>query len=202
MKCSNITRQWIRRSYELNIETRSLLYDRRHGDTDRDGTRGHAERTVAHRQSSVARSFGNIAVMANDSVSAVTIHLPHWLTGAVWRIWIQKPCWDLRLRQYNIRSEEAEIFVSVRGGDVEKMLHLFERRDASPFDRDAKSRSLLYVSNWNKTTPPLCWQDLTSNSTLLLSISQLFANGCWRWASTSAWTRIQEMACKIALHAL
>lgn len=128
----------------------------RYGDNDGCGTSGDAKRTAAGRQVPVASSSGNIAVLSNDSVCTVTIHLPRWLTGAVWRFWMRKPCWDLRLRQYNIRSEEADIFVSVRGGDVEKMLLLFERRDASPFDRDANGRSLLYVSNWKKTAP-FCW---------------------------------------------
>ncbi|SPO07598.1 uncharacterized protein DNG_10293 [Cephalotrichum gorgonifer] len=84
--------------------------------------------------------------MSNDSACTVTIHLPNWLTGAIWRFWMRKTCWDLRVRQYNIRSEEAEIFASVRDGDVEKMLLLFERRDASPFDRDANGKSLLYYA--------------------------------------------------------
>lgn len=125
----------------------------RYGDDNRGGTSSDSKRTSTCRQVPVASSFGNIAVMSNDSACTVTIHLPQWLTGAVWRFWMRKPCWDLRLRQYNIRSEEADIFVSVRSGDVEKMLLLLEQRAASPFDCDANGRSLLYVSNQKKTAP-------------------------------------------------
>lgn len=54
--------------------------------------------------------------------------------------------WNIHCRVYNVVPDDAEIVRMVRHGDRMGVMRLFSSRAASPFDKTANRRSLLYVS--------------------------------------------------------
>ncbi|SPO05483.1 uncharacterized protein DNG_08170 [Cephalotrichum gorgonifer] len=147
-------RDWIGQIYDMNAKTLSLLLEMRQSKEDSKTTKPDITGTHSSvrskrrskslsRQPSMARAFGHLSVKSHDSVCTITVKLPYWLMGTVWRLRMRLA---FSFRHYNIRSEEADIFTSIRGGDLEKMRLLFSKGDASPFDLDSHGRSLIYYA--------------------------------------------------------
>lgn len=80
-------------------------------------------------------------------VFAARIHLP-------WRL-IQKACelsveraisgWQLNIRVYNVVPESSLVFRYAKEGDATGLRELFKNGHASPFDRDIRGHSTIWV---------------------------------------------------------
>lgn len=73
---------------------------------------------------------------------------PNWITRAAWSIAssISTSGFDVRLRAYSVVSEDSPVIELAKCGDIAGLLHLFDRKVASPFDMTEEGFSLLDVS--------------------------------------------------------
>lgn len=76
------------------------------------------------------------------------IQLPSWMSQAVYDIQFNTTMysWSFACQSYNIISPESDIVQTIQRGDKDGVLKLFDTRMASPFDKDHRGYSLLYVS--------------------------------------------------------
>lgn len=77
------------------------------------------------------------------------VQLPAWMSRAVWEVqlcWSIAGGWQQSLRTFSVRSQQSAIFTIVNKGDVNTMMGMFGKGEASPLDRDEQGASLLYVS--------------------------------------------------------
>ncbi|KAK3322062.1 hypothetical protein B0H66DRAFT_553201 [Apodospora peruviana] len=75
---------------------------------------------------------------------------PSWLSMRVWETEWRTACsgWQqfATYRCYNVRPANSKVFKCITDGRTDDLLSLFQMREASPFDRDHKGRSLLYYA--------------------------------------------------------
>ncbi|OIW29111.1 hypothetical protein CONLIGDRAFT_645249 [Coniochaeta ligniaria NRRL 30616] len=81
----------------------------------------------------------------SDSQHYVQIRLPNWLTRKAWDIIATNSYsgFKFHLRAYSIVPWDAPVFWYARNGDINGMLDLFDKRLASPFDRDEYGDTLI-----------------------------------------------------------
>lgn len=75
------------------------------------------------------------------------LQVPKWLSTSVYEF-MSAPAiagWTYSYRIYNIIPDDSEIIKKIASGDLIGVREMFSNRDASPFDRNAAGRSLLYV---------------------------------------------------------
>ncbi|KAI8281148.1 hypothetical protein K4K59_008338 [Colletotrichum sp. SAR11_240] len=79
----------------------------------------------------------------------VAVQLPAWISRAVWEVqlcWSIAGGWQQSLRTFSVRSQQSAIFTIVNKGDVNAMMSMFSKGEASPLDRDEQGASLLYYA--------------------------------------------------------
>lgn len=78
----------------------------------------------------------------------VEFRTPAWLINKAWEARSIKACsgWTFHLRIHNILPYDSKAFEYARVGNVKGLQTLFERREASPFDRTEGGYTLLHVS--------------------------------------------------------
>ncbi|KAI8161989.1 hypothetical protein KHU50_008007 [Colletotrichum sp. SAR 10_65] len=79
----------------------------------------------------------------------VAVQLPAWISRAVWEVqlcWSIAGGWQQSLRSFSVRSQRSAIFSVVNEGDVNAMMGMFSKGEASPLDRDEQGASLLYYA--------------------------------------------------------
>ncbi|CAG7557100.1 unnamed protein product [Fusarium equiseti] len=76
------------------------------------------------------------------------VQWPSWLSSSVYELQSSPTgCgWMYSYRVYNIVSSDSDIVKRITKGDKAGVLDLFNKRQASPFDKDEKGRSLLYYA--------------------------------------------------------
>ncbi|KZL85574.1 hypothetical protein CI238_04572, partial [Colletotrichum incanum] len=80
---------------------------------------------------------------------SLSLQLPAWISGAVWEIqvcWSMTGGWQQSLRSFSVRSKHSAIFAVVKKGDVQGMMAMFSKGEASPLDRDENGSTLLYYA--------------------------------------------------------
>ncbi|GKT64884.1 ankyrin repeat-containing protein [Colletotrichum tofieldiae] len=85
----------------------------------------------------------------NRNEWSLSLQLPAWISEAVWEIqvcWSMTGGWQQSLRSFSVRSRHSAIFAVVRKGDVEGMMAMFSKGEASPLDRDENGSTLLYYA--------------------------------------------------------
>ncbi|KAJ4271366.1 hypothetical protein NW762_000068 [Fusarium torreyae] len=92
--------------------------------------------------------FGRFAMAYTTSTGAwqAYIQWPSWLSSSVYELQSSPTCggWTYNYRVYNIISSDSEILRRIKKGDKGGVLELFNKRHASPFDKDEEGHSLLY----------------------------------------------------------
>ncbi|KAH7005627.1 hypothetical protein EDB82DRAFT_490745 [Fusarium venenatum] len=80
------------------------------------------------------------------------LRLPSWMSQAVYDIQFNTAfySWSFACQSYNIISPESDIVQTIRRGDKNGVLKLFDTHMASPFDKDHRGYSLLYFAAQNK----------------------------------------------------
>lgn len=75
------------------------------------------------------------------------VQWPSWLSSSVYELQSAPTGsgWMYTYRVYNIISSNSEIIQRIKEGDKAGVLELFNKRQASPFDKDENGYSLLYV---------------------------------------------------------
>ncbi|KAJ4004321.1 hypothetical protein NW766_011625 [Fusarium irregulare] len=76
------------------------------------------------------------------------VQWPSWLSSSVYEVQSSPTgCgWMYSYRVYNIVSSDSDIIKRIEKGDKAGVLDLFNKRQASPFDKDENGHSLLYKS--------------------------------------------------------
>lgn len=75
------------------------------------------------------------------------IQLPSWWSQSIYEV-VSAPAmsgWNYSYRVYNTIPRDSEIITRVQNGDMPGVIELFRARKASPFDKDDRGHSLLYV---------------------------------------------------------
>jgi len=93
--------------------------------------------------------IGTISISTtSDNSSFVAIAVPPpWLRSLLaWSLTVSHHLQQFNIRYYNTRPNTSDIFTRVKSKDLSGMLHLFQNRCASPFDRDEDGLTLLHVS--------------------------------------------------------
>ena len=75
-----------------------------------------------------------------------------WFSNRILHIAGARACngWDLKIRIYNVREDNAPIFKCVKKGDLAGVRRLIANGEASPLDRSAQGLTLLEV--WRTST--------------------------------------------------
>jgi hypothetical protein len=91
--------------------------------------------------------FGTAATTYNKGSQSWTLRFktPSWWSGVIYELSSHPQISTYRFRTYNVVHHGSEILRSVQEGDSNKVRHLFQTRQASPYDVDAKGHSLLHV---------------------------------------------------------
>ena len=87
--------------------------------------------------------------MGRRSELTVQVRSPTWFSQKAWDLILCNSYsgFNFHSRVYSIVPMDAPIFQCVKKGDLPGMYELFDKGQASPFDRDASGRTLLQVSS-------------------------------------------------------
>jgi len=88
----------------------------------------------------------SISTTSDNSSFVATAIPPPWLRSLAWSLTVSRQLQQFNIRYYNIRPNTSDVFMRVKSNDLSGMLHLFQNRCASPFDRDEDGLTLLHVS--------------------------------------------------------
>lgn len=96
-----------------------------------------------------ASRFGRFVVAYATTTGAwqAYLQLPSWLSSSVYELQSTPTgCgWTYNYRVYNVIPSNSKIIQKITEGDKDGILELFKAREASPFDKDERGQSLLYV---------------------------------------------------------
>ncbi|KAF6831392.1 hypothetical protein CPLU01_06811 [Colletotrichum plurivorum] len=75
------------------------------------------------------------------------VYLPSWLSRTAWDFEVYRSCigWKMFLKPWRTRPRSAPVFKYAYEGLLPELLEAFDRKEASPFDRDPHGRTLLHV---------------------------------------------------------
>jgi hypothetical protein len=78
----------------------------------------------------------------------LSVRAPVWLINKVWEIQFVRTCngWNFGISACTIISGKSLVFRCVESGNIEGLQELFQRREASPFDRMENGFTVLHVS--------------------------------------------------------
>ncbi|CEI64675.1 hypothetical protein FVEN_g3188 [Fusarium venenatum] len=98
--------------------------------------------------------LGRFAISYTTATGAwqAYVQWPSWLSSSVYELQSAPTgCgWMYTYRVYNIISSNSDIVQRIKEGDKAGVLELFNRRQASPYDKDENGYSLLYYAADNK----------------------------------------------------
>jgi hypothetical protein len=103
-----------------------------------------------HSTSSYGTSLGRSSGIKRETGCSqyyLQIRPPSWLTRRVWDILASNSSsgFKLCLRVYSIVPSDSRVFRSARMGDINGLLDLFNKKLASPFDRNEYGETLIHV---------------------------------------------------------
>lgn len=94
--------------------------------------------------------FGSITYESSKGGTRYVLRIqpPSWITQSIWEFESRRAhsCWhQINMRVYSIQPENAEVFRVIQYGMLDRLLEMFDKGEASPFDRDPAGASLLHV---------------------------------------------------------
>ncbi|KAK3346549.1 hypothetical protein B0T25DRAFT_552263 [Lasiosphaeria hispida] len=88
----------------------------------------------------------SISTTLDSSLFVATAIPPPWLRSLAWSLTVSRHLQQFNMRYYNNRPNNSDIFMRVKSKDLAGMLHHFQNRSASPFDRDERGLTLLHYA--------------------------------------------------------
>jgi hypothetical protein len=81
-------------------------------------------------------------------VYLASLRVPLWLASNAWelRLFRAQSGWDMKFRTYPVVPDDSKAFECIRMNNLDGLLQLFQRSEASPFDRRSSGWTLLHVS--------------------------------------------------------